>query len=288
MTELRARMIRTMQLHRLADKTQQVYLWHVTKLAQFYNQPPDRLTAEQIQAFVHHLLTERQLAWSTCNQAMAAFAFLYKKALNWSDLRLQLPPRKRKKMLPRIWDREALEHLFTATRPLKYRTMLMTAYAGGLRVSEVVNLQTRDLDSARMRIRVRQGKGCKDRETLLSARLLHELRDYWRMYRLNTPGDWLFCGRNPQRPLGTSSVQKAYNQACQRIGHDNLEGTHSLRHSFCTHLLEAGVDVRLIQWLMGHGSLITTSGYLQLTHQRTQGVVSPLDLLPDPNRRQVD
>ena len=122
---------------------------------------------------------------------------------------------------------------------------------------------------------------------VLSTRLLQELRDYWRRYRLHTPSAWLFCGRDPQRPLGTSSVQKAYNQACQRIGHDNLEGTHSLRHSFCTHLLEAGVDVRLIQWLVGHGSLTTTSGYLQLTRQRTQGVVSPLDLLPDPNRRRL-
>lgn len=279
MTDLRNRMIRQMELYRLAPSTQTVYLWHIRQLAAFHQCPPDQLTPQQIQDFLHHLLTERQLAWSTCNQAMCAFVFFYRQVLKWDAVRLNLPPRKREQKLPQVWGRPALRQLLEAPVQLKHRVMLMTVYGAGLRVGEAVGLQTRDIDSGRGAIRVRQGKGHKDRQTLLSPRLLRELRGYWQTYRLHTSSPWLFIGPDPQRPLTVSSLQKIYQDACRLIGEHTKGGIHSLRHSFATHLLEAGVDVRRIQRLMGHRSIKTTSGYLQVTQQQLLSVKSPLDLL---------
>ncbi len=279
MTALRTRMIRQMQLYRLAPRTQTVYLWHMRKLAAFHQCPPDQLTPRQIQDFLHHLLTERQLAWSTCNQAMCAFVFFYRQVLKWDAVRLDLPPRKREQKLPQVWSRPALRQLLEAPAQLKHRVMLMTVYGAGLRVGEAVGLQTRDIDSDRGALRVRQGKGHKDRQTLLSPRLIRELRRYWQACRLHTPSPWLFIGPDPQRPLTVSSLQKVYHHACRQIGEHAKGGIHSLRHSFATHLLEAGVDVRRIGHLMGHRSIKTTSRYLQVTQLQLLSVKSPLDLL---------
>jgi integrase/recombinase XerD len=281
MTELRARMIRQMQLHRLAPRTQEAYLAHVRQLAAFYHTPPDRLSPTQVQDYLHHLLTQRQQAWSTVNQAMCAMVFFYVRVLGMERIELKLPPSKRPQKLPQVWSRRDLVRLFAAPAHPKHRALLMTVYAAGLRVSEAVNLRVDDLNGERGVMRVRQGKGNKDRDTLLPARLLTVLRDYWRCCRLHTPSVWLFAGRDPRRPMSAAMAEHIYNDACRRLGLGNARkgGIHSLRHSFATHLLEAGVDVRTIQILMGHGSLKTTSRYLQLTQWQVLGAPSPLDLL---------
>ncbi|MCP3978411.1 MAG: tyrosine-type recombinase/integrase, partial [bacterium] len=210
MSTLRANMLEQMRLHRMAPKTQEAYIGAVKQLATFYRESPDRLTTRQINDYLHHMLVERKLAWSTCNIAIHAFRFFYFKTLQWDQLRLKLPPCKREQKLPKVLSRQEVERLLIASDNPKHRAILMTAYAGGLRVSEVVHLQVTDIDSARMAIRVRQGKGRKDRETLLSPRLLTELRTYWKLQR---PRPWLFPGSDSSRPLTITTAQRAYRQA---------------------------------------------------------------------------
>ena len=189
MTPLRAKMIRDMELQRLAPRTQEAYVAAVAGIATFYHCAPDRLCPEQIRASLHHLLVERHLAWSSCNQVACGLKFFYTRTLGWTTVHLDLPPRTGRPPLPHVLSLEALERLFTSARNLKHRALLMTTYAAGLRVSEVVRLQLTDLESDRMLLRVNQGKGHKDRYTLLSPRLLSELLTYWKRYR---PSPWLF------------------------------------------------------------------------------------------------
>jgi site-specific recombinase XerD len=279
MTALRAEMIKQMQLERLAPKTQEAYLNAVKGLAAFYRQSPDRLTPRQVQDYLHHLLVERKLAWSSCNVAVNAFVYLYTRVLKWDRLKLALPPCKRESRLPEVLSTEQVEQLLSAPGNPKHRVLLMTTYAAGLRVSEVVNLQVADIDSDRMSIRVRQGKGRKDRYSMLSDRLLAELRAYWTLYR---PRTWLFPGPDRSRPLRITTAQRIYNAAKRGAGIERGRGIHTLRHCFATHLLEAGVDPRTLQLLLGHKSLNTTMRYLQVTRRHVLNVRSPLDLLPVP------
>ena len=277
MTPLRAKMIRDMPLQRLAPKPQKAYVTAVAGLAKFYQCSPDRLSPEQIHAYLHHLLVERRLAWSSCNQAAAGLQFFYTKTLGWDGLHLHLPPRTRPSQLPQILSIEELQRLFTHAKNPRHRVLLMTTYAAGLRVSEVVRLKLTDIESERMLLRIEQGKGRKDRYTLLSARLLTELRASWRLYR---PAPWLFTGRDSQRPMPIGTAQKLSYHTKQRAGITHGHGLHTLRHCFATHLLEAGVDVRTIQMLLGHRSLDTTTRYLRITRQYLATLHSPFDLLP--------
>jgi len=277
MTPLRAQMIRDMQLQRLAPKTQKAYVAAVAGLAKFYQCSPDRLRPEQIRTYLHHLLVERRLAWSSCNQAAAGLKFFYTKTLNWDVLHLDLPPRTGRSQLPRVLSIEELQRLFTQAKNPRHRVLLMTTYAAGLRVSEVVRLKLTDIESDRMLIRIEQGKGRKDRYSLLSTRLLTELRAYWQLYR---PAPWLFTGRDPHTPLPIGTAQKIYYHAKRRAEITHGQGIHTLRHCFATHLLEAGVDVRTIQMLLGHRSLDTTTRYLRITRQHLATLRSPFDLLP--------
>lgn len=196
-------------------------------------------------------------------------------------MRLALPPRKSEKRLPEILSAEEVSSLFAATNNIKHRVLLQSAYSAGLRVSELVHLKITDIDSDRMMIRVNQGKGNKDRYTLLSPRLLQGLRDYWRQYHSAT---WLFPGQNPARPLDRSSAARVFDAAKEKAGIHKVGGIHSLRHAFATHLLEAGVEARTIQILMGHRSILSTMRYLQVTRKKLGTTQSPLDLLaiPDP------
>jgi integrase/recombinase XerD len=280
MTPLHAKMIRDMQLQRLAPQTQKAYVTAVAGLAKFYQCSPDRLNPEQIRTYLHHLLVERHLAWSSCNQAAAGLKFFYTKTLGWAVL--HLPPRTGRSQLPQILSIEELQHLFTHTKNPRHRVLLMTTYAAGLRVSEVVRLKLTAIESERMLLRIEQGKGRKDRYTLLSTRLLTELRAYWKLYR---PAPWLFTGLDPQMPMPSGTAQKIYYHAKQRAGITHGHGIHTLRHCFATHLLEAGVDVRTIQMLLGHRALDTTTRYLRITRQHLAMIRSPFDLLPcgDPS-----
>lgn len=279
MSTLRAKMIEQMCLRRLAPKTQQAYIGAVKQLAAFYHRSPDQITPKEVESYLHYLLVKKKVAWSTCNIAINAFRFLYLKTLGWDALRLKLPPCKREQKLPNILSTQEVERILNAPRNLKHRVLLMTTYAAGLRVGEVVRLKTTDIDSARMSIRVRQGKGRKDRDTLLSPRLLTELRTYWKIRR---PQPWLFPGADTSRHLSISSAQHMYYKAKQDARISRGSGIHTLRHCFAAHALEAGVDSRTLQLLLGHRSLNTTMRYLQVSQKHVLGVRSPLDLLVLP------
>ena len=278
MTPLRKKMIRELQLQRKAPKTIQAYVSAVAQLAQYFGRSPELISVEEIRDFLHHLITVRQASFSTVNQKLHGIRFFYQHVLGWSDLQLRVPM-KRSGRLPEPLSRGEISRLLDATLNRKHRALLMTAYAAGLRVSELVGLQPEDIHSERMLIRVNQGKGCKDRYTLLSQRLLFELREYWRLYR---PLTWLFMNRQRNAPCPVGTAQKVFEHAKRRAGITHGRGIHSLRHSFATHLLEADTDLPTIQQLMGHKHLSTTSRYLHVTSKHLQQIKSPLDLLRLP------
>jgi site-specific recombinase XerD len=269
-------MINEMKLRNFSTKTQTAYLGAVAGLAQYYKQSPDRIDHEKIQQYLLHLQEERELSWSSCNIVVCGLRFFYSKTLGRTSASLSLPPRKKQTRLPEIFSFKELERLFASAGSPKRRALLMTTYAAGLRVSEVVNLKVSDIDGERMMIRVEQGKGNKDRYTIGSKRLLEELRVYWKKYR---PRTWLFPSQNPEKPMHIGTAQKIYYQERDRAGLKKGRGIHTLRHCFATHLLEAGIDLRTIQILMGHSSITTTMGYLQVTRKRLESLQSPFDLL---------
>lgn len=282
MSELRKRMIRNMQLRNFSPGTQRGYLRAVAGLAQYYHRSPDRISTEEIQDYVVYLLSERKVAVGTCHAIITALRFFYIVTLEQNGASVTIPQIKRETRLPEILGPEQLERVFAAPRNPKHRVLLMTAYGGGLRVSELVHLKVTDIHSDRMMIRVEQGKGKKDRYTLLSKRLLGELRSYWEIKR---PPVWLFPGIHLHKPGCARMAQKAYAKAVAKAGITRKGGIHTLRHCFATHLLEAGEDIRTIQLLMGHSSILTTVRYLQVTSKTLQGTQSPLDLLAVPSGR---
>lgn len=278
---LRTKMIQDMQLRRFSPNTQECYIQAVVGLAKYYHQSPDQLSPAQVQAYLLYLMTKRKASWATCNVVAAGLKFFFNVTLAGKALPLILPHRKTPRRLPEILSAQELERLFLAPKNLKHRTLLMTTYAAGLRVSEVVHLRVHDIDNQRMMIRVEQGKGQKDRYTILSSRLLGELRRYWKTYR---PPVWLFCRERSDQPLSADGATWIYQNARKKAGivKGPRQGIHSLRHAFATHLLEAGVDLRTIQVLLGHSSIRSTMIYLQVTQKQLCSVQSPLDLLARP------
>jgi site-specific recombinase XerD len=271
-------MIEPLQLHRKAPGTQDQYVQAISRLAAYYKRSPDQLSSQEIRHSLHHLLSERQLAWSSCNVVSAAIRFFYVDTLGWTPMPLNLPPRPAHKQLPRVLRVEQLEHLFTTTDNPKHRALLMTAYAAGLRVSEVVRLQLTDIESdpSRLLIRINQGKGNKDRYSLLSERLRVELRAYW---KIECPRPWLFPGSKAHQPMPSGTAQKIYNQARGRASIELGSGFHTLPHSFATHLFDAGVDPHTIQLLLGHRSIKTPLKDVHVSRRHRVHVKSPLDLL---------
>lgn len=282
MSPLRQRMIRELQLQRKASQTIEAYVTAVRQLAQHYHRSPEQISHDEVRDYFHFLITDRKLAVSSLNQKLAGIRFLYRRVLGQADFDLRID-RKRSGRLPEPLSRSEVERLLEAVANSKHRVMLMTAYASGLRVSEIVQLRIEDIHSDRMLIHVRQGKGNKDRYTLLSMRLLSELREYWKQQR---PQPWLFPNRKGI-PLSRTSVQRVFYRAKERAGIEHGRGIHSLRHSFATHLLEAGVDLTIIGRLLGHRSLSTTARYLHVTSRHVQGIRSPLDLLRMPHEEEV-
>jgi site-specific recombinase XerD len=276
MKPLRLQMIRQMQRERLAPKTQGAYVAAVAGLAKCYWCSPDPLSPEQLRTYLHHLLVERQLAWSSCNQVACGLKFFSTKTLGWDALYLHLPPRTGRSQLPHVLSAEELQRLFTSPKNPKHRALLMTTYTAGLRVSEVVHLQVSDMEGERGLMRINQGKGRKDRYTMLSARLLTELRASWRLARCKP---WLFPGQDRNHPMPISSAQRLYYRAKQAAKLQHGKGIHTRRHSFATHLLEAGVDPRTIPLLLGHRSLDTTTRYLRVARTHLATIRSPFDLL---------
>ena len=280
MSPLRQRMIDDMTIRGMAEKTKQAYVHAVAELAGYYRRSPERIGEREVQQYLLHLLQERGLSWSTCNVATNGLGFLYRVTLDRPDTEFCIPRAKQPQRLPEILSREEIERLFQAALNPKHRTALMLTYSAGLRVSEVARLKVGDIDSARMSIRVEQGKGKKDRYTVLSQRMLRELRGYWQVYR---PREWLFAAaRTPDRPIHTHTLQKIFYAVKRRARIAKRCGIHALRHAFATHMLEAGTDIHTIQQLMGHGHVTTTMRYFHLTQKHLMDAGSPLDLLNLP------
>lgn len=279
MTPLRALMCDQMTLRHLSDRTKSLYVSAVANLAAFYHKSPDLLSEDQVQQYLLHLIEERQLSWSSCNVAVSAFRFFYREVLKQPETVFSIPPRKTRKTIPHILSVEEALRLITAPSNPKHRALLMTVYGAGLRVSEVVQLQNRHIISSRMQIRIEQGKGNKDRYTILPLRLLEELRSYWHLFR---PAIWLFPGRDPSRPLARGAVQKIYYRAKELTGITRPGGIHILRHCFATHYLETGGDIFTLKRLLGHSSIASTTRYLHLLSADLPECSSPLDLLPTP------
>ena len=268
----------------MSPKTVDAYVRAVAGLAQHYHQGPDQLRDEQLKEYLVYLAQERKLSASSLNVAVSGMRAFYDWVLQRPDCGLwRALPRVRKSVhRPQVLDVTEVERLLTVgcAHP-KHRAFLMTVYGAGLRVGEACRLEPRHIDAARMQIRVEQGKGRKDRYTLLSPRLLQELRDYWRMFR---PGKWLFpASRNPSQPMDDNMGQKIYYAAVARAGLPKKGGIHCLRHSFATHLLESGVEITIVQRLLGHNALSVTANYLHVRRERLAQVQSPLQLL-DLNR----
>ncbi len=282
MTPLRKRMIRELELRRKAPTTVTSYVKAVEELARYYRRSPDRISTEEIRSYMHFLIVEKKLSYSSCNHKIVAINFFFREVVRRKvDLRV---PMKRSGRLPEPLSREEVARLLDAAENQKHRVLMMTAYSAGLRVSELVRLKPQDIHSDRMLIRVNQGKGRKDRYTLLSQRLLDELRAYWRESR---PETWLFPNQARTDHMPTCTPARAFYRLKRRAGITHGHGIHTLRHSFATHLLEAGVDLRTIQILMGHTSLNTTVKYLHVTEKHLEQTKSPLDLLrlPKPEEK---
>ena len=276
MTALRRRMIEDMTLRNLAPHTIQVYVERVATFARYFNVSPQRLGPEQIRAYLLYLVQERHVSWSYFNQARCALQFLYRVTLgkDWVVEAVACP--KQQKKLPIVLSLDELVQFFKAVTNLKHRAILMTTYAAGLRLSEVCHLRVDDIDSQRMVIRIRQAKGHKDRYVMLSPRLLAILRQYWKAVR---PRHYLFPGADPDRPINPRTVQEACKAALLASGLKKKVSVHTLRHSFATHLLEAGTDLRTIQILLGHQNLSTTARYLHVSTAALKATHSPLDAL---------
>ncbi len=279
MTTLRERFIRELVIRGIAARTQESYVAAVYGLAKYYRQSPDALNDEQIKQYIFHLAQERELAPATLNLTVYALRSFFQLVLGRSieQLRRCLPGVKQAVHRPQVFSIQEMEKLLTVgcLHP-KHRAFLMTVYGAGLRLNEACHLRPAHIDSARMVIRVEEGKGRKDRYTLLSPRLLEELRSYWRVVQ---PDRWLFFGRDRQLPLPEGTGQAIFDLAVQRAGLPKKGGIHSLRHSFATHLLESGVEITVVQKLLGHSSLSSTVTYLHVRRERVSQVQSPLQLL---------
>jgi integrase/recombinase XerD len=284
-TPLRQRMLEELQRRNYSSKTIRLYLRHVAEFAKHFHRSPDQLGAEDIRQYQLFLIQEKKLAWSSYNQIVCALRFFYAKTLQRAFLLQEIPFPRMQQRLPTILSPEEVAKILTVPPHLKTRALLMTIYAAGLRRSEAAHLQVNDIDSARMTITVRQGKGQKDRLVMLSPVLLQTLRTYWRH---NKPKQWLFPGKNPDQPISDNDVFAVFQNAVRRAGITKKVSPHSLRHSFATHLLESGTDLRTIQILLGHRSLKTTARYLHVSQQHVRATASPLDglnLTEEPSKK---
>lgn len=278
MTPLRQRMIHDMKIRNYSPKTIKQYVAHVADFAQYFGQSPDVLAVEHVRQYQIHLAEQKQLSWSYFNGAVCALRFFYGTTLGRKDLIERIPYARRPKKLPSVLSREEVVRLFACIPHHVHRIILMTAYSAGLRISEVAKLNVDDLDSGRMLLRVRQGKGRKDRYVPLSNVLLEVLRGYAKLAR---PTDWLFPGAKSGHYISPRSIQRACTRAVQAAGIRKGTTMHTLRHSFATHLLESGTDIRTIQKLLGHKNLSTTTIYTHVTEVQIRSTKSPLDLLAE-------
>lgn len=276
MTEMRRRMEEELELRGCSPRTSKAYLDWVRRFAAHYKRPPEQMGSEEARAFLIDLLEVQRLSRPTVIQAFCALKFFYVHVLHrpYELGDLHLPRRSRK--LPRVLSETEVRRLLESATDLKEQAILMTFYATGLRLNELIHLQVKDIDSTKMQICVRQGKGAKDRNVLLSPALLDVLRRYYRCYR---PTTWLFSGHNPEQPIDDRIVQKMVRRLSDKAGLQPPATAHALRHSFATHLLEHGTQLPYIQELLGHRHLQTTMLYTRVSPRALNNVISPLDRL---------
>ena len=272
---LRQRMIDDMTIRNMSPNTKNIYISAVARFSAYHRRSPDQLGLEDIRDYHLHLVS-RNLKPTTINPIMGALRFFYGKTLGQKDIVDEIPYARRADSLPAVLSREEVERFLKTVRNLKMRTAFITIYAAGLRVSELVALTSRDIDSTRMVIAVRHGKGGKDRYVMLSEQLLGILRDYWKRTK---PTHWLFPGPDPLQPVTTRSLQRVFHDAAEAAGLDKNVTVHTLRHSFATHLLEQKVDIRVIQGLLGHRNINSTTRYTRVAVDTIRQIQSPLEQL---------
>ena len=278
MTPLRQRFIDDLRLKNFSDGTIKVYVHAVERFSRFLGRSPDESTAEDVRAFLIHEL-DRGISRGYFVIQQNALRHLYRDTLGRTDELEALPRPKRERRLPVVLSRGEVRRLFAVVENIKHKALFMTAYDAGLRVSELLNLKIEDIDSQRMVIRVRKGKGKKDRYGRLSPGLLELLREYWRIER---PETLLFPGVCRHKRYDITTPGHILKKLCRKAGITKRVSMHTLRHSFATHLLEAGTDLRVIQQLLGHSNIQTTCLYTHISVQAMREAPSPMDLLKNP------
>jgi integrase/recombinase XerD len=281
---LRQRMLDDMRMRKLGDKTQTAYVRAVRHLAAYLHRSPDTASVEELRGFQLHMV-DLGTSPMTLNATITGLKFFFDVTLAHPELMAKMQPVRVPRTLPVVLSRPEVARLIAAAPGPKYQAALSLAYATGLRASEVVSLKVGDIDGQRMTLRIEQGKGSKDRYAMLSPVLLERLRAWWRIAHAQgkmLPNGWLFPGQNPTDPMSTRQLNRAVHAAADDAKLDKRVSMHTLRHSFATHLLEQKVDIRVIQVLLGHKKLETTSMYVQVATEVLREVVSPLDSLSTP------
>ena len=275
LSPLRRRMIEDMSVRNMSPATQRSYISAVSKFSQYFRRSPDKLTLDDVRAFQVHLVSTG-ISWPGLNQIVCALRFFYGVTLGEAEIPERIPYARQPRKLPVVLSADEIVRFLEAVSSLKCRAALTTAYAAGLRASEVAGIRVADIDSARGVIIVRHGKGGKDRNVMLSPQLLGVLRTYWRLAR---PRTFLFPGRDEDRSIVPTVLYAACRSATRAAGLDKRVTLHTLRHSFATHLLENGTDIRIIQVLLGHNNLSSTARYTHVATHTIRATQSPFDRL---------
>jgi site-specific recombinase XerD len=265
-----------LRVRNYAPRTQELYLDRVAKYAMHFGRSPDHLGPEDVRAYQVYLVQEKKASWTVLNQSVCALRFFYHVTLGKDWAISHIPYAKAEKPLPVVLSAAEVSRLLESVGNFKHLAILATAYSAGLRVAEIAGLEVRDIDSERMIIHVRSGKGRKDRIVPLSPVLLHVLREHWKIDR---PQRHLFPGQDPLRPITTTTIAKICSNAARKAGLTKRVTPHTLRHTFATHHLEAGTDLRTVQLMMGHTSLKTTSRYLHVSTDKIRATKTPLEML---------
>jgi site-specific recombinase XerD len=283
MGQLHDKMLNDMQLKGFAETTQKEYLLRAKHFAAYFMRSPSEMGAKEVREYLLYLVNDKKVGSGTHRMYVAALKFLYSTTLGRPEEVAEIPWPRVPKTLPDILSAEEIERLLGCVRSIKHRAIMMTEYGAGLRISEACSLQIQDIDSARMMIHVRQGKGSKDRYVMLSVCLLAALRYYWAVVK--PLGPFLFEGDRPGQPITPSGARWGLRKAVKSSGLQKRVTPHSLRHAFATHLLEGGTNIRTIQRLLGHSSIQTTARYTFVSEDEIRNTPSPLDGLTPPKKR---
>jgi len=278
MDSLKEQMVKDLQLKGITPRTQRDYLREVNNLENYFGKSPEELGEEEVKQYLVHMMEDKNLSRGTYKYYTAGIKFLYNTTLNRPEVVKKISYPKSQTKLPVVLDLAEVKALLSLTENLKHRALLTITYSAGLRVSEAARLKVTDIDSKRMMVRVQQGKGGKDRYSILSQKALELLRQYWRQYR---PNNWLFEGQKEGTHIGYTAIRQIFLEAKERAGIIKPASPHTLRHSFATHLIEAGTSLHHVQLLLGHCSPTTTTVYLHVSKINLSKVASPLDSLPE-------